>query len=184
MPKVIENLRENILRLSKDILLREGYDALTVRGVAGALHIAVGTMYNYFPSKDYLVAAVMLSDWQEALRRMEAQCAAAPTVRDGLFAVYSELSAYQRLYESVWHGYAVTGSDKAAFRRRHAMLIEQLSAILHGLLARHGAAEGGYLDTFLAEATLTASSEQHDFSEFSAVVGRIIPNNEKESISK
>jgi len=62
MPKRIENLRENILACAKKEMLAQGFDALNIRNVARGCGIAVGTVYNYFPSKDMLAAAVMLED--------------------------------------------------------------------------------------------------------------------------
>ena len=60
MPKIIENLRQTLLSAARTLLLREGYAALTIRRVAAISGIAVGTVYNYFPSKELLAAAVML----------------------------------------------------------------------------------------------------------------------------
>ena len=62
MPKIIENLREILLAASRTLLLEEGYRALTMRQVAGLCHVAVGTVYNYFPSKDMLDAHILLED--------------------------------------------------------------------------------------------------------------------------
>ena len=71
MPKVIEELREKILAKTKEVLLQDGYNALTIRGVSAACGIAAGTVYNYFSSKDMMVAAVMLEDWLLALAKMK-----------------------------------------------------------------------------------------------------------------
>ena len=42
MPKRIENLKETILQHARQILLEEGYGALTMRAVAARCGIAVG----------------------------------------------------------------------------------------------------------------------------------------------
>ena len=62
MPRGIENLREDLIAQSRVILLTKGYDNMTVRDVANACHVAVGTVYNYFQSKDVLVGYIMLED--------------------------------------------------------------------------------------------------------------------------
>ena len=71
MPKIIENIRERAIEEARGELLRSGYAALTIRGIAAKLGIGLGTFYNYFPSKEYLAAAVMLEDWQELTGEFE-----------------------------------------------------------------------------------------------------------------
>ena len=73
MPKKLDKIKERALEEARQILFQEGYLSLTVRRVAQALQIGVGTIYNYFPSKDHLIAGVMLEDWQEALLAFEAE---------------------------------------------------------------------------------------------------------------
>ena len=63
MPKIIINAREEILKEAKRQLLENGYSATTIRSVAKATGIATGTVYNYFPSKDMLLASFMMEDW-------------------------------------------------------------------------------------------------------------------------
>ena len=56
MPKILENIREKAVAEAREELLGEGYRAMTIRRVAEQLGIGVGTLYNYFPSKEYLAA--------------------------------------------------------------------------------------------------------------------------------
>ena len=72
MPKVIDNIRGRAISEAREILIRDGYAALTIRGIARKLEIGVGTIYNYFPSKEYLAAGVMLEDWQELTKDFDA----------------------------------------------------------------------------------------------------------------
>ena len=52
MPKIIENLLENLLAETRRELLDSGYESINIRTIAKNCHTAVGTVYNYFPSKD------------------------------------------------------------------------------------------------------------------------------------
>ena len=74
MPKRIENLQENILRQAKPLMLESGYEALAMRDVAARCGIAVGTLYNYFPSKEALAGGVMLEDWCASWRDASRRC--------------------------------------------------------------------------------------------------------------
>jgi|GEM_PF-2567121 len=75
MPKRLEITKEDILQCARRKLFEDGYSALTMRGVAGELGVAVGTLYNYFPAKDYLVASLLLEDWLKSMVRMERELA-------------------------------------------------------------------------------------------------------------
>lgn len=50
--------REQILRVTAESLLRQGYDKTTIRQIASMLQCAVGSIYRYFPDKRALLAAV------------------------------------------------------------------------------------------------------------------------------
>ena len=67
MPKIINNLEENILSAARRLVAEQGYAAVTMRAIAKECGIAVGTFYNYYPSKDAMLAACLLHDWQTAL---------------------------------------------------------------------------------------------------------------------
>ena len=56
MPKILESVREQLLETARAQIERNGYANTTIRSVAAECGIAVGTVYNYFPSKDMLIA--------------------------------------------------------------------------------------------------------------------------------
>ena len=60
MPKIIENLQEKLIHEARRQVQQKGYGSLTIRSVATACGVGVGTVYNYFASKDALVAAFIL----------------------------------------------------------------------------------------------------------------------------
>lgn len=66
MNKVITS-RESILESSKQLAISEGLSALNMRRVAKESGIAVGTVYNYFPTKGDLVTATVQSVWEEIM---------------------------------------------------------------------------------------------------------------------
>ena len=55
MPKIIENLREKLVLEARHQVEELGYGALTIRSVAAACGVGVGTVYNYFPSKEAFI---------------------------------------------------------------------------------------------------------------------------------
>lgn len=59
--------KESILVACKDIVRESGMPALNMRNVAQRCQVAVGSIYNYFPSKEDLILATVASIWNEIL---------------------------------------------------------------------------------------------------------------------
>jgi AcrR family transcriptional regulator len=59
--------RKLILRTAHRQLYDQGYAALTMRGVAAEADLALGTLYNYFPGKSELLAAVLMESMEQGL---------------------------------------------------------------------------------------------------------------------
>lgn len=64
--------REEILEVIRELIRRQGWEAVNVRAVASACGVAVGTLYNYFPSRDALVAASVESVWKDIFHHGDA----------------------------------------------------------------------------------------------------------------
>ena len=174
LPKLIEHLREKILQCAKDALLKEGYAALTIRGVAKTCGIAVGTVYNYFPSKDMLAGAVMLEDWMLLLERVRAACARAETVGEALCALHGEVSDFYGTYRAVWAGYSFSGSAKTEYVSRHNLLVSQLVACIRPVLERLSTQSAEDTAVFLVENVLICvGNSQMTFDRFLRIANRL-----------
>jgi AcrR family transcriptional regulator len=51
--------RDRILDVAKKLFAQQGFDATTTRDIARAAEIAVGTLFNYFPTKESIVARLV-----------------------------------------------------------------------------------------------------------------------------
>ena len=71
MPKIIENLRARLMEEAKRQIAESGYAFMTMRSVAKGCGVGVGTVYNYFPSKERLIATHLLEDWQSCLEAIQ-----------------------------------------------------------------------------------------------------------------
>lgn len=57
--------KEEILKTSRELFRQQRWSAFSIRSVAAACGVSVGSIYNYFDSKAELVAAVVESIWCE-----------------------------------------------------------------------------------------------------------------------
>lgn len=58
--------RRRVLDAALELADRGGYEAVQMRDVSARADVALGTIYRYFPSKDALLAAVLV-DWSRGL---------------------------------------------------------------------------------------------------------------------
>lgn len=56
--------RDAILTVCRELVRENGLKSLNMRSVADKCNISVGSIYNYFPSKDDLMTAVVENIWQ------------------------------------------------------------------------------------------------------------------------
>src|ERR1700738_360366 len=61
-----------------DLASSGGYDAVQMRDVAATAHVALGTIYRYFSSKDHLLAATLV-EWTRDLQRRGAAAPRPPS---------------------------------------------------------------------------------------------------------
>jgi AcrR family transcriptional regulator len=64
--------RRRIVKAARDRFAKVGFEAATTREIAAAAGIAVGTLFNYFPSKEAIVVAMVAEALCKARRRFEA----------------------------------------------------------------------------------------------------------------
>ena len=126
MPKIIDGAQESILQSAKRILFEQGYTAFTIRAVATDCAMAVGTIYNYFPNKNVLIANIMAEDWFAALHTMDERIAAGTDLKTGLQVIYDEIAAFACIYESVWDQFNQSAAQPGITKDRHLLLRTQL----------------------------------------------------------
>ncbi len=56
--------KETLLEIARDISYREGISKVSIRRLAAQSGVAIGTVYNYYPSKADLVADIMEDFWR------------------------------------------------------------------------------------------------------------------------
>jgi AcrR family transcriptional regulator len=91
-----------ILRAAASLITRKGFEHTSIEDIAGRAEVGVGTVYNYFGSKNALLLALMQRDTEDLLKGGEAVLAQPPrkpeTALTELFWIYAHgfLGRYDR----------------------------------------------------------------------------------------
>ena len=128
MPKLIHGLKELFLETANQMMLNEGINAITIREIAHRSHVAVGTVYNYFPSKEALIAHAILADWQNVTAQMTESILSDSSAENGLQAIYQGIHDFASRYRPTWDE-CRTPSIMASVNSRHSQLIAQLKEL-------------------------------------------------------
>lgn len=65
-------LREEILAAARELFVKEGYPAVSIRRIAERVGVATGTLYLHFKEKDSILAAICIETFQKLDGYMEA----------------------------------------------------------------------------------------------------------------
>lgn len=171
MPKIIENVKQMLLDEARKQIDEKGYSGLTMRSVASACGLAVGTAYNYFESKDMLVATFMVSDWMVCAEKMKAG-EMSPAER--LEHIYICLLEFGKEHEKLFSDKGAEKSFSSAFFGRHALLRSQLAEIIAPICPQKNGEKDMFLAEFIAEALLSWSGSGKDYSELSPVMMKLL----------
>lgn len=111
MPKIIINIKETILKESKILLVEKSYSGFTIRELSKRCNLSVGTIYNYFSTKDHVINAVFYEDWNKALKRMENINTEYNTILEKLNEVYKELNTFLTNYITIFQDISLTSKS-------------------------------------------------------------------------
>lgn len=168
MPKVIENLQLRLSEEARRQVAESGYAALTIRSVAKACGVGVGTVYNYYPSKESLAASYMLRDWNDCYAQLTALCREAKDSKAVLQSAYAMLLRFRAEHVALFRDNSAKTSFTTFSSLYHSRLREELAKPLRSFCA------DDFTAAFAAEALLTWSAENKDFEELYAVLSKIV----------
>ena len=172
MPKILDNVKADLISHTRKLLQEKGYGAVSMRAVAFECHIAPGTIYNYFSSKDEMIAACMSEDWGNTLDSMKGLVGRFRSIKEVISAIYESIVEYTGSHYRLFEDPEAVESYRISSKKYHGMLIEQLTEILDAPCrsnARHYT-EG--LAEFIAEAVLERAVRGYDFEAFYEIIGQ------------
>ena len=168
MPKIIENLNGRLLEEVKLQLARGGYEAVTIRSIAKGCGVGVGTVYNYFPSKEALVAAYLLEDWTQCIEAVRSAAKSSDAPRPVLQCIYEQLTGFADRHQAVFAAKEAVSGFAASLNQYHALLRSQLAEPLSRFCT------GDFLAQFIAESLLTWSMAGKSFEEIYEILKKVL----------
>ena len=174
MPKLIENVSGMLLEETGRQVAKSGWAKTTIRSVAAACGIAVGTVYNYYPSKEAMVGAYMAEDWRNTYSAM---CRGdRRSAEDCLRVIYDELVSFTRRHSTLFSDPAAARAVSGVFLTRHRQLRDQLAALIEPF-APSG---DGFSARFAAEALLTWTISGAPFERIYQELGKLLSNQKED----
>lgn len=167
MPKIIENLETRLIEEAQKQIEEAGYGAMTIRSVAKACGVGVGTVYNYFPSKEALVATHLLEDWKRCVSAIDAVSTDSDTPRPVALCIYDQLGSFSRRHGAIFQDEAAVMSFAGSFGKYHGMLRQQLAQPLRRFCSNDFNAD------FLAEALLTWTMAGTPFDDIYGIMEKL-----------
>ena len=168
MPKIIENLESKLIEEACKQVAQSGYGALTIRSVAKACGVGVGTVYNYFPSKDALIATYLLGDWQNCMTAIEGASRESASPEMVIRCMFDQLLSYANRHRAIFCDTAAAANFAGAFSRYHGLLRAQLAAPIRKYCSSDFSAE------FIAESLLTWSMSGESFDEIYELLKKLL----------
>src|SRR5215210_2681230 len=128
--------RKRILDVSKKQFAQQGFEQTTTRDIARDANIAVGTLFNYFPTKESIVENLVNDGCIRAAERFAAELERdgqkdSSTLEEELFthvaAVLRELKPYRKYLPAVLEtSLSPLATDRTSFRAAHLEIVSQI----------------------------------------------------------
>lgn len=144
MSRIIQNPKELILNTAKEMYYNDGYKKLSMRNIAKACDIGLGTIYNYYPTKKELVIEMMTGYWSEYMFKTQVIVNSDYVFYDKLKKIFDSLSIFIKIFKEIWlkpelydnPNYVKDGVEK------EDIYIEKLVLLLEDILIKENKVKG------------------------------------------
>ena len=139
MPKNLNNVKEDILLVTRELLKDVGYSDLNIRRIAARCGVATGTVYNYYTSKNDIIAEILLIEWNLMLRRIDQNAKPVPKLIDKLEIMFNELYFFMNNVHGSWfQAHPISNDsrmDVSSIKEIKKLLKNQLSEKIYSFIS-------------------------------------------------
>lgn len=138
MPVAVENAPQIILKAAREQLFIEGIHQLSIRKIAKRSGIAIGTFYNYYPTKKELIGSLMVDYWEEFFRTFPSQSADEQDLFQSLKIVFDKLNRFVEIFADAWLNLAENGGEVPQYNHsaQQQAYLQRLAAVIEDLLGK------------------------------------------------
>ena len=173
MPKIIENLREKIIQEAKDQITINGYESVTIRSIAKSCDIGLGTFYNYFKSKDMLIATFLFEDWKERITKITDKYQNETDPMVVVCALYEEVSDFINVYSAIFTSPSAIKTFSSTAPGYHKFVRNQVAEPIYTSCVLTGYENAEFLSLFVAESVVTWTVAKKDYDEIAAIISKL-----------
>jgi hypothetical protein len=166
MPKIIEDIKENILIETRRQIQEYGYSKVTIRSIASALSVGVGTIYNYYSSKDMIVATFMVNDWIKCLDEIKNMVNSSS---DNIKIIYDKFNQFISEHSMLFHDELAEKNYALTANKWHKVLTKQIADIIIVECENSSVDDKEFLSLYIAESLISWSLEGRQYSELSPI---------------
>ncbi len=180
MPKIISNLDQNIIDAAKEILTKKGFEAMNIRDIAEKCNIALGTVYNYYPSKYEIVNAMVVKDWNESIAELDKTTGHENDILLELKMIFEKLQVFFSSYHSIWVQIYMQSDEKKSFGDIHKSrmaVMSELSGLIKNIFVKNGSEVENidFLSDFLGQTLCSyCSRKDFEFSDLEKIIKKLI----------
>ena len=147
-----EQTKQRILDVSLDLFRTKGFRQATMRDIAEAAGIALGTTYNYFPTKDHIALFFFEDALSRVLARHRRETAPGASLEERVFSLIAleleEVEPFREFLDVLVAQAAVPGSPLHPFgldaERLKSRYLDHVAGMLREALDRGELPPGGF----------------------------------------
>ena len=138
MPKIINGIRDEAIKCAQELISSGEYDGFSMRKIAERCNIAVGTLYNYFASKQDLLMAVIESGFSTALDRIDKECSEAKSIADGICIICTSIRSFSESLTKSKTATLMSGLSSLVGSDFERQVRSAIAEKIEGVLDSHG----------------------------------------------
>ncbi|OPX44023.1 putative HTH-type transcriptional regulator YvdT [Ruminiclostridium hungatei] len=183
MPKNLTNVKEDILAVTRQMIKETGYSELNIRNIAARCGVATGTVYNYYSSKNQIIAEILLNEWNLMLRRVDQSTRHSAPRIDKLKIIYDELNNFMINVHGKWfQTHPVENTEEmnvSKLNEKRKLLRNQISEKVLALVQpaaekKQHSREAVDISDIIAHVLISYSNEEAEFSRLKPALAALL----------
>ena len=173
MPKIIENVRGMLIEECQNQITANGYDNVTIRSIAKGCGLGLGTFYNYFKSKDMLIATFLLDDWKARMEKIVKKNESELDPMVSVCDIYNEINDFIKVHHSIFLAPSAIKAFNMSGANYHKFVRNQVAAPIYNSCVLSGFENAEFLSLYVAESLITWTVAKKEYEEIAAIISKL-----------